>query len=133
MSLKTAPLAQAQDLNEVTLIGRLSGEPDVRALPSGDEVVSFNLVVRRPPRRGQENARAQYDTIEITSFQPAVIGRSTRWEPGTWLRVEGALRRRFWQSPAGARSRYDVEARTARVAPSGTLQAKPGGARRDSG
>ena len=49
------------DRNDVVLRGRLSAPAEVRTLPSGDTLVSFRLVVRRPePRaRGQSTDTLQ--------------------------------------------------------------------------
>ncbi|MEO9199431.1 MAG: single-stranded DNA-binding protein [Antricoccus sp.] len=114
----------AQEENSVVLIGRLSGTPEVRELPSGDQLTSWRLVVRRPAgtRAGAPSARS-IDTVDCSSLSKAIIGRSARWPDGTWLHVEGSLRRRFWQTPTGPRSRYDVEVATARItsAPTDTL------------
>jgi hypothetical protein len=41
--------AEVEDLNEVRLVGRVSGRPERRTLPSGDQLVSLRLVVRRQP------------------------------------------------------------------------------------
>lgn len=110
--------------NSVILVGRLSGAPQVRELPSGDQLSSWRLVVRRPAgvRPGAAGARS-VDTVDCSSLSKAIIGRSARWADGTWLHVEGSLRRRFWQTPTGPRSRYDVEVATARItsAPTDTL------------
>ncbi|GAA2806756.1 hypothetical protein [Nonomuraea dietziae] len=42
------------DRNDVTLVGRLSASPDERAMPSGDTLTKWRIIVRRRPlvRRG---------------------------------------------------------------------------------
>jgi single-strand DNA-binding protein len=40
--------AEEAGVNEVRLVGRVSGEPETRTMPSGDEVVLLRVVVRRP-------------------------------------------------------------------------------------
>lgn len=37
--------------NLVQLVGRVSAQPESRELPSGDELVTFRLIVTRPPSR----------------------------------------------------------------------------------
>jgi single-strand DNA-binding protein len=98
-------------INEVRLRGRLASHPEARSLPSGDEVVTLRLVVGRPRGRG---SRVSVDTIDCTLWGAGLRRRSDAWMPGDVLVVEGALRRRFWPSPQGARSRYDVEVQRAR-------------------
>ena len=99
-------------VNEVRLCGRLAAEPEERVLPSGDSLVTFRLVVLRPAsrRKGPAGGRApSVDTIDCSAWSAALRRRVVTWTAGDLISVEGALRRRFWHSPAGARSRYDVE------------------------
>ena len=96
----------APPVNEVRLRGRLAASPEPRELPSGDEVVTFRLIV---DRRGARASTAPVDTVDCTLWGASLRRRARTWEPGEVLLVEGALRRRFWRSPQGPRSRYDVE------------------------
>ncbi len=100
------------DINEIFLVGKLSAPVEIRELPSGDRAATWRLVVRRRARGGRLGPAV--DTIDCVSFHKALIGRATRWEPGTWLRMTGELHRRFWQTPTGPRSRYQVEAHSAK-------------------
>jgi single-strand DNA-binding protein len=92
--------------NEVKLRGRLAAEPETRTLPSGDEVVTFRLIVNR---RRSRDSKVSVDTFDCTVWSPSLQRRVITWSAGETLDVQGALRRRFWRSPQGARSRYDVE------------------------
>lgn len=105
--------------NEVHLVGRLSGEPESRQLPSGDTIVSFRLVVQRPPHRpaprqrtGEKPARAgqQVDTIDVVCRTARSQRSLLAAVPGATLEVSGALHRRFFATPAGRQSRYEVDA-----------------------
>jgi len=101
--------------NTVTLVGRVSAEPETRVLPSEDELVTFRLIVSRPPRRGREE-RTRVDVIDIACWSAASRRAARRLEPDAVVRVEGALRRRFFQTGGGAASRYEVEASRVRRA-----------------
>lgn len=99
-------------VNAVRLSGRLAAAPVERVLPSGDAVLTLRLIVTRPPRRaraGSVGRSASVDTIDCSVWGVALRRRVGKWEPGDQISVEGSLRRRFWQGPGGARSRYDVE------------------------
>jgi single-strand DNA-binding protein len=105
-----------EHVNEIRLRGRLAASPVEKLLPSGDVVVTFRLVVSRPPnhRRGQAGGRvASVDTIECSAWGAALRRKVVRWGDGDLITVDGAIRRRFWQAQGGARSRYDVEVRRA--------------------
>lgn len=103
------------DINEVCLVGKLSAPVEIRELPSGDHAATWRLVVRRRARGGRVGPAV--DTIDCVSFHKGLIGRATRWEAGAWLRITGELHRRFWQTPTGPQSRYQVEAHSAKIEP----------------
>ncbi len=109
-------VTESEHVNEIHLQGRLAASPLERLLPSGDAVVTFRLVVSRPPsyRRGQTGRQtASVDTIECSAWGAALRRKVAKWGQGDVITVDGALRRRFWQAQGGARSRYDVEVRRA--------------------
>ncbi len=97
--------------NEVQLVGRLAAPAQERELPSGDVVVSFRLVVDRPPgaRRAAGARAVTVDTLDCAAWRAADRRRVLALGAGDVLAVQGALRRRFWRSGAGATSRYEVE------------------------
>jgi len=98
-------------VNEVIVGGRVSGAPEQRELPSGDTVVQLRLVVPRPVSRpGAGRGGATVDTIDVACWTKALQRKAVRLKPGDLVTVRGALRRRFWRSPAGPASRYEVEA-----------------------
>lgn len=97
--------------NEVVLGGRVSGEPTVRVLPSGDELVSWRLVVGRDNRGLTTSGRQlpTVDTIDCVAFKAGVRRVAARWTGGEVIEVRGELRRRFWRGAQGAASRCEVE------------------------
>lgn len=103
----------AAPANEVHLVGRVSGEPACRELPSGDELVQLRLVVPRPPRR-DEAGRAQVDTLDIACWSPRTRRTALALAPGQGVEVTGSLRRRFFAAQGSRASRYEVEASSLR-------------------
>ena len=98
--------------NEVLLLGRLSAAPEERELPSGDLIVTFRVVVDRPPaRKGDAVSRVTVDSLECVARTAAARRTVLSWEAGDVVEAEGALRRRFWRAPGGLGSRYEVEVR----------------------
>lgn len=97
--------------NEVVLVGRVSGTPQERELPSGDALVSWRVVVDRPaPRRSTPSRRSPtIDTIDCVAWSAALRRTARALADGDVVAVDGALRRRFWRAGAGAASRTEVE------------------------
>ena len=98
--------------NTVVLVGKVAGIPADRQLPSGDMLVTWGLVVRRPPpaRRMPEGVRPpSVDTFDCASWRGDVRRAVTSWSDGDVVRVQGSLRRRFWRAATGTASRCEVE------------------------
>ncbi|GAA3756998.1 single-stranded DNA-binding protein [Spinactinospora alkalitolerans] len=106
------PLDRQGHRNEVVLAGRVTAEPAVRELPSGDHLVTWRLSITRPPAEQRPNQPA--DPITCVSFRPAMEETTRGWRIGDVVQVTGSLRRRFWRSPNGSASVFEVEAKTAR-------------------
>ena len=98
----------AESCNEIVLVGRVSAPPERRELPSGDQVVTFRVVVDRPPRRGA--TRRQVDVIEVACWTRRLQRSALTMAADEHVRVQGALRRRFFAAGGGRASRYEVEA-----------------------
>jgi single-strand DNA-binding protein len=104
--------ADPVETNEVRLVGRLAAEPEVKELPSGDRLTSFRIVVARP---AGGPSRQRVDAIECAAWTARVRRSAAGWRPGDVVEVQGAVRRRFFRTGAGAASRVEVEASSARV------------------
>ncbi|ROR89651.1 single-stranded DNA-binding protein [Nocardioides aurantiacus] len=94
--------------NEVVLVGRVSAEAQSRDLPSGDRLLTLRVVVDRPPVTG--STRRTVDVIDVACWTTRTQRAAGRLVAGDGVRVEGALRRRFFAGAAGRASRYEVEA-----------------------
>ena len=93
-------------VNEVRLVGRVSGTPEARELPSGDTVVQLRVVVGRP----HSDRKTQVDTIDVSCWTGGARRSALRQHEGDVVEVTGALRRRFYRAGASTQSRYEVEA-----------------------
>lgn len=100
------PPTLTEHRNDVTLIGRLADAPQSRVLPSGDELVSWRLIVER----SADANRGGVDVIDCTAWNARLRRAAVRWAAGDLVEVTGALRRRFWRGPGGLQSRCEIEA-----------------------
>jgi single-strand DNA-binding protein len=96
--------------NTVCLRGTLAAKAEPRELPSGDELLAFRLTVARPP-----GDRTRVDSIDCATTSAKVRRCLERADPGDRLEVGGSLHRRFWRSPSGVASRYEVTVTSARL------------------
>jgi single-strand DNA-binding protein len=102
------------DRNDVTLRGRLSAPAEVRTLPSGDLLIVFMLVVKRPePRVSKQSS----DVLTCITYDRGLQRRVAAWRAGDIVEVEGALQRRFWRTATGTASVCEVNCRKGRKVP----------------
>jgi single-strand DNA-binding protein len=90
-------------LNDLLLRGRVSAEATTKELPSGDKVVEFRLIVSRAEREG-------VDTLDIAAWSAKSRKTALSLKADQWVEISGSIHRRFWQSPGGLASRWQVEA-----------------------
>ena len=90
-------------LNDLLLRGRVSAPATVKELPSGDKVVEFRLIITRIDRDG-------VDTLDIAAWSGKTRKTALSLKSDEWIEVSGSVHRRFWQSPAGLASRWQIEA-----------------------
>ena len=93
--------------NELFLQGRVSSEPVERKLPSGDIVVEFRVVVDRGVKRGKKR---EVDALDVAVWGAKVRKSAIKLVIDDWVAIDGSIRRRFWRSPTGVASRWQVEA-----------------------
>lgn len=102
--------------NEVQLSGRLAAPAESRTLPSGDEIASFRLVVERSAAtRRRRPGGPSVDTLDCVAWRAPLRRAAAGWVAGSEIEVTGALRRRFWRTPAGVVSRCEIEVERART------------------
>ena len=102
-----------EPVNEVRLVGRLSGDPTRVELPSGDELWTFRVVVSRPP--GQARSRQAADTLDCAVWGGRVRRSVSSWAAGDLVEVAGALRKRFFRAGGATASRTEVHVARGRV------------------
>ena len=94
-------------LNHITLMGRLTRDPELRYTSSGTPVVSFSLAVDRDfaPKDGGEK---QTDFIDCVAWRQTGEFVSKYFQKGSMAAVTGRLQIRDWQDKDGNR-RKSVE------------------------
>ena len=90
-------------LNDLLLRGRVSAPATMKELPSGNKVVEFRLIVTRAEREG-------VDTLDIAAWSAKMRKIALTLEGDEWVEISGSIHRRFWQSPGGVASRWQIEA-----------------------
>lgn len=85
------------------LVGSLNRPPELRALPSGDQLVALDVTVH-PPGAPSESVPVAW---------PSAPAAAAGWQPGEEVLVVGRVRRRFFRSGGVTQSRTEVVASVA--------------------
>lgn len=88
-------------MNHVSLIGRLTRDPEMRYTTNGTPVTSFTLAVNRP-FTNQEGERTA-DFINIVTWQKLAELCGTHLRKGRLTAVEGRLQTRSYDNQEGRR------------------------------
>jgi single-strand DNA-binding protein len=87
-------------------------------LPSGDEAVTFRVVVDRPARQRGPSGRVRVDALECIAWTATARRRVLACRDGDVIEVTGSLQRRFFRAGGAPSSRTEVVAREVRRAAS---------------
>jgi single-strand DNA-binding protein len=96
-------------VNKVIVIGNLGANPDIRALPSGQNVANFSLATteRFTDRNGAKQERT--DWHRIVAFGRLADACDRFLSKGRQVYVEGRLTTRQYEAKDGSGKRYRTE------------------------
>ena len=96
------------DLNKVMIIGRLTRDPEIKTIPSGQTVASFSLATNRvwTDNAGQKQEAVEYHNIVAWRKLAEICGQYLR--KGGKIYIEGRLQTRSWDGQDGVK-RYRTE------------------------
>lgn len=89
------------DENSVTLIGRLTRDPELRYTPKGQPVCNFDLAVNRRYRDSSGQWQEETSFIPVVTWAQVAERCAERAKKGKPLQVVGRLRSRSWETKEG--------------------------------
>lgn len=91
-------------LNHVTLMGRLTRDPELRRTQSGTAVTSFTLAVDRD-FKDKDTGEKETDFIDVVAWRQTAEFVSKYFTKGRVAVVEGRLQMRDWTDKEGNKRR----------------------------
>jgi single-strand DNA-binding protein len=95
-------------INKVTLLGNLTKDPELKALPSGVKVATFSLATNRTWKDASGKKQDSVEYHNIVSFGKPAELISQYMKKGNSLYVEGRLQTRSWDSDSGKKYRAEI-------------------------
>ncbi len=86
-------------MNKILLIGRLTKDPELRYVPSGEPVANFSLAVDRPFKNSQ--GERETDFVDIVAWRKSAELASQYLTKGRLVAIEGRLQIRSYETQDG--------------------------------
>lgn len=105
-------------LNKVTLYGNLTRDPELKALPGGQQVASFGLATNRTfkNKEGQQHEQTEFHNIVAFGRTAEVIGQY--FKKGRPIYIEGRIQTRSWDKDGTKVYRTEIIVETFQFGPS---------------
>lgn len=96
-------------LNKTIIVGNLTRDPELKALPTGVKVVSFSLATNRTWKdtNGEKQEAVEYHNLVAFGKQAEVIAQYC--SKGSQLLVEGRIQTRSWDDKETTKKVYRTE------------------------
>lgn len=98
----------ARSLNQVTLMGNLTRDPELRQTPNGQSVVSFSLALNRSYRDQGGEWQEATDYIDIVAWGPLAERVGQYLSKGRRCLVQGRIQSRSWEQDGQKRNKVEV-------------------------
>src|SRR3989338_9820195 len=91
-------------LNKVMIIGNLTRDPELKAIPSGQQVCTFSVATNRvyKDKDGQQQKATEFHNVVVWGRQAETSGQYLR--KGQSVLVEGRLQTRSWDGQDGKKN-----------------------------
>ncbi|MBI2097711.1 MAG: single-stranded DNA-binding protein, partial [Candidatus Vogelbacteria bacterium] len=83
-------------LNKAIIIGNLTRDPELKALPSGTKVTTFGVATNRvfKNKNGEKQEEVQFHNIVVFGTQAEIVNQYLK--KGQTVLVEGRIQTRSW-------------------------------------
>jgi single-strand DNA-binding protein len=88
-------------INQVTIVGRLTRDPELKATAEGTPVAHVTLAVNRQYRN--QNGEIEADFISCTLWRKAAQNTAQYCKKGSVLGITGRIQTRHYDTPEGKR------------------------------
>ena len=120
-------------LNKATIIGNLTRDPELRALPSGAQVCSFGVATNRvwKNKDGAKQEAVEFHNIVVFGRQAETAAQYLK--KGQSVLIEGRIQTRSWEKDGAKQYRTEIVAdrvqfgpKSGSVAPAGEIAGAKG-------
>lgn len=107
-------------INKAIVYGNLTRDPEMKALPSGQQVTSFSLATNRVWKDKAGAKQESVDYHNIVMFAKLAELASQYLKKGSGVFIEGRMQTRSWDDATGKKYRMEIVADTMQFGPRST-------------
>jgi len=96
-------------LNRAIIIGNLTRDPELRALPSGMQVTTFSVATNRVYKDKDGNKKEQTEFHNIVVFGRQAETAAQYLKKGQSVLIEGRMQTRSWDDKTSGEKKYRTE------------------------
>lgn len=100
----------ARSFNQVTLMGNLTRDPELRSTPNGQSVCSFSLALNRSYKGADGNWQEATDYVDVVAWGPLGERVAQYLTKGRPALVSGRLQSSSWEKDGQKRTKVEVVA-----------------------
>ena len=107
-------------INKAMIFGNLTRDPELRALPSGMNVVNFSIATNRTykDRDGKKQEQTDFHNVVVFGRQADIVNQYLK--KGSSAFVEGRMQTRSWEKDGEKKYRTEVVADRVQFGPRGS-------------
>ncbi|PIS22876.1 single-stranded DNA-binding protein [candidate division WWE3 bacterium CG08_land_8_20_14_0_20_40_13] len=117
----------SRSINQATILGNLTRDPEMRYTPSGAAVTSFGVATNRSWKTQDGSVREETEFHNIVAWNKLAELCSQLLQKGTRVYVQGRLQTRSWDDTSGAKH-YKTEVIADDMVVLDRMRPLPGGA-----
>jgi len=115
------------NLNKSFILGNVTRDPEVRALPSGQSVTNFGIATNRFYTDGTGQKKQDTEFHNVVCFGKLADISSKYLNKGSLVLIEGRIKTRNWVNSTGVKQyRTEIIAETMQLGPKFTNSGTPG-------
>lgn len=104
-------------LNKALLYGNLTRDPELKALPSGQQVANFSIATNRSFKNKEGQTQEQTEYHNIVAFGRTAEVMAQYLKKGRPVFIEGRIQTRSWESEGKKNYRTEIVADTFQFGP----------------
>jgi single-strand DNA-binding protein len=102
-------------LNKIFVLGNLTADPEIKAMPSGQSVANFRIATNRVFYNKNKEKQEQVEFHNVVAFGRNAEVIQQYLKKGSMILVEGRVQTRSWDDKATGAKRFKTEIITERM------------------